>query len=94
MARSNRHKPTKYQFGLNEINYVGMFVVGNLREVSKRCSLLQERGRGNGRSRRTEITFGRVEIWSGDLSGQADVCQEKRMKVFKVSAASGRRREG
>ena len=51
-----------------------MFVGENLREVSKRCSLLQERGRGNGRSRRTEIAFGRVGIWSGDLSGQADVC--------------------
>jgi hypothetical protein len=73
---------------------VGMFVGENLREISKRCSLFQERGRGTGRNRRTEITFSRVEIWSRDLSGQADVCREKRMKLLRVSAASGRRREG
>ena len=73
---------------------MGMFVGENLREISKRCSLFQERGRGTGRNRRTEITFGRMEIWSGDLSGQADVRREKRVEVFKVSAASGRRREG
>ncbi len=45
--------------------------------------MFQERGRGTGRNRRTEITFGRVEICCGNLSGQAEVCQEKGMKVFK-----------
>jgi hypothetical protein len=55
----------------------------------------KERGRGTGRNRRTEITFGRVEIFGAEiyLAKQRSV-ENRKMRLFGVSAASGRRREG
>jgi hypothetical protein len=60
------HNPAKQKFDSNESSYVEMFVGENSGESFETVFFFfpsKERGRGTGRNRRTEIGFGRVEIW-------------------------------
>jgi hypothetical protein len=55
-AQLNSHRPMKKIVGANGSSYV------KFARSCERCSFPKERGRGTGRNRKTETTFGRVEI--------------------------------